>query len=179
MAGTATVFRSRTRWHGWVRGLRVSWVALERAILSLWRVIYLDRPGCRVTLRCSRTRRSGMLRRFPVFSDATQWVGQAFPGVLGRDAVACIVTGSGSRRRRGGMLCRWAVFWNPMHRVALPPCRRSRPRSGVGFQGYPEVCVTHARGIGPRRASAIPCQASSGCVPRLPRHWSCGQSRLV
>jgi len=121
-------------------------VALERAILSLRRVIYLERPGCHVTLRCSRTRRSGMLRRFPVFSDAKQWVGQAFPRVREGARVACIVTGSGSRRRRCGMPCRWAVSWNPMHRVALPPCRKSRPRSGVGFQGYPEVGVVHARG---------------------------------
>jgi len=66
-----TVFRSRSRWHGWVCGLLVLRVALERAILSLRRAIYLVQPARHVTLRCSRTRSSGMLRRFPVFSDAT------------------------------------------------------------------------------------------------------------
>jgi hypothetical protein len=101
----------------------VSWIALELAILSLQRVIYLERPGCRVTLRCSRTRRSGMLRRFPVFSDATQWLGQAFTWVREGARMACIVTGSGSRRRRHGMPCRWAVFVNPMHQVSAPLSR--------------------------------------------------------
>jgi len=77
-----------------------------------------------------------------VFADATQRHAEAFPGVREGARTACIVTGSGSRRRRHGMLCRLVVFWNPIHRVALPPCRKSGPRPGVGFQGYPEVGVT-------------------------------------
>ena len=160
-----TVFRSRSRWHGWVRGLLVSWVALERTILSLWRAIYLERPGCHVTLRCSRTRSSGMLRRFPVFSDATEWHGQAFTRVREGARTACHVTGSGSRRRRHGMPCRWVVFWNPIHRVALPQCRKSRPQSGVRFQGYPEVCRSCARHW-PQRASGIPLSPQSRPVSR-------------
>ena len=96
-------------------------------------------------MRCSRTQSSGMLRRFPVLSDAKQRLGQAFTRVREGARTACVVTGSGSRRRRHGMLCRWVVLWNPIHRVALPPCRKSRPRSDVGFQGYPEVCRSCAR----------------------------------
>ena len=109
----------------------VSWVALERAILSPGRVIYLVRPGCHVTLRCSRTRSSGMLRRFPVFADATQWLALSLGRVREGEGAACYVVGRCSRTRCTGLRCR---------RVANRGLGR-----GVECQGYPGVCRSCAR----------------------------------
>ena len=67
-----------------------------------------------------------------------------------------------------------------MHRVALPPCRKSRPRSGVGFQGYPGRATksfpTHLQGPVPHQPSLY---NSPKTAPNCSTHPICKQLQLL